>query len=167
MTHFEKYQKLIQKQAWKYAKKWKIEYEEMEAEGYAIYCKALHSWDPTKASFITHLYFELMNLNTFGREMWMQEHICDNEKLPTSSEDVHHNPDWLEEFKKELSEPAYDLLVWILSYEWWGKMKRNRKLPTLPQSARYFNSTEFKMKKYWNEIKQVWQRKEKDFTGTL
>lgn len=159
MTHFEKYKKLIQRQAWKYAKKWKVEYEEMEAEGFLIYCQALQSWDSKKASFITHLYFELMRLNIFGKNLYLEDHVKDN---------IEFNPvvlprydlGWLNDLKKELSDPAYNLLLWILSYEWWNKMRRNRKLPTIPQSAEYFNSTPFKMKKYWDELKEVWRKKE-------
>ncbi len=163
MTHFEKYQKLIQKQAWKYSKKWNVEYDEMEAEGYMIYCQALKSWNPDKGSFTTHLYFALMNLNTFGREMYQQDHIRDN--LDEGSvTDINYNPDLLDELKKELSDPAYNLLLWILSYEWYGNQKRNRKVPTLNQSAIHFNSTPFKIKKYWEELKNVWRKKEQDFS---
>ena len=165
MTHFEQYKKLIQKEAWKYAKKWNVDYDEMESEGFFIYCKALKTWKPDKGSFATHLYFELMNLNRFGKEMYQQEHIRDNLDTKFTIDDIHYNTDWIDELKKELSDPAYKLLLWILSYEWYGTNKeRNRKVPTVNQSAKYFNSTPFKIKKYWEELKNIWQKKEQDFS---
>ena len=168
MTHFEKYQKLIQKQAWKYAKKWGVDYDDMVSEGYLIYCQTLKSWKPEKGSFTTHLYFALMNLNTYGKDMYRQEHVRDNlNPLDFIINDVHYDSDWLNEFKKELSVPAYNLLLWILSYEWHGKMKKIKKLPTISQSAKHFNSTSFKIKKYWEELKEVWRKKENYFSETL
>ena len=166
MTHFEKYKKLIQKEAWINAKKWNVDYEEMEAEGFMIYCEALKTWNPKKGNFATHLYFSLMNLNTFGKEQYKQEHIKNEIKINPIIQ-PRYDFGWLDELKKELSDPAYQLLLWILSYEWWGKLQRKRKLPTLPQSMKHFNLTKFKMKIYWDELKEVWRKKEQDFSEIL
>jgi len=56
---FDNYVRMIRKWAWKYSKEYRIEYSDVESQGFLIYCNAIQNHKPEKASFSTHLHINL------------------------------------------------------------------------------------------------------------
>lgn len=157
MTDFEKYQKLIRKRCWQYHKQYKgrIEYEEIEAQGYLLYCEALENYDITKSNFSTHLWWELGNLDS-----WCKTLVRRKEKN-ISIEDIKPIPSFdkesfsIEELTEYLSEKAIKVVKWILSREWENFHKTK---PTIKMACEKFKCSYPTMKKTWNEIENIWKR---------
>jgi len=62
-TILKQNQNLIRKSAWYYAKKFNMEFEELESQGYLIFCQALEKFDESKgAKFSTFLCHQLRAL---------------------------------------------------------------------------------------------------------
>lgn len=155
MTNFEKYQKLIQKRCWQYYKQYKgkIDFEEIEAQGYLIYCEALKNYDITKSNFSTYLWWELGNLDSFCKT------LCRRKEKNISIEDVKPIPFFeketssVEGLTEYLSEKAIKIVKWILSREWEDFHKTK---PTIKMACEKFKCSYPTMKKTWNEIEKFW-----------
>lgn len=155
MNHFEKYINLIRKSAHHYSSIFNIEYEELEAQGFLIYCECLNSYDITKASFSTHLMSELRRLKDYcealGKHDWHKGYSIDDE---TKNPDLPFNElpsleNLLESASGCLSEFAYKVFAWILGRDW---EKKGRAKPTMANACEHFNVSVNAMKKVWNEI---------------
>ena len=168
MTEFDKYKKLIQERAWYYSKKWGVDYDEMEAEGFYIYVKTLNSYDPSKGKFSVYLYFNLRELNNFGKDEFRKsgKHLTKQDKIELNEKKCSYEIN-IEEFLKvsrdSLSDVAYRLLEWILSFKWADK----RSKPTITSSARYFKISRFCMVRYWEELKRWWNDKGQELLDSL
>lgn len=155
MTNFKKYQKLIQKRAWQYYRSYKgeIDFEDIQAQGYLIYCEALKNYDITKSNFSTHLWWELGNLDS-----WCKTLVRRKEKN-ISIEDIKPIPSFdkesfgIEELTEYLSEKAIKVVRWILSREWENFHKTK---PTIKMACEKFKCSYPTMKKTWNEIENFW-----------
>ena len=160
---FEKYLSLIRKSAHFYAKKWNIDYEEVEAQGFLIYCESIDTFDFNKSRFSTYLTWQLKRLNDFCRTYRRQrgdliedyfrnndnseiDSICGS--IPANSENITM-AEILEIAIDYLSKEAYSMLKWILGRNW--EMKGRLK-PSIPLAMRKFNCTRKQVEKIWNEI---------------
>jgi len=65
---FKKYQAWIKKQAWKISKKYSLDYQDVESQGYLIYVETIKKHIPEKGSFFTFLYHRMQHLNTYGKK---------------------------------------------------------------------------------------------------
>lgn len=171
MTQFDKYVNLIRKRAHEYSKKYNIDYDEMESQGFLIYCECLDKYDCTKSNFITYLYIQLNRLGDFAKTyIHQQGYLIQDYYSNEENEDVenvedtiksknYYSPtinDILNEAKKELSEQAFQLLKWIVEKEW---EKKNKKTPTISMASKYFNVSKTIIEKIWNECKDFWNTK--------
>jgi hypothetical protein len=165
-TQFEKYVDLIRKRAHEYSEKYNIDYSEMESQGFLIYCECLEKYDPDKAKFTTYLYIQLNRLNDFAKTykrqkgLYLQDYFNPEHEVEDYEERMiskdYNSPqiiDFLTEAKKELSEEAFKLIVWIVKREWEGK---NRRIPTISMAMKYFNKTRQKIQELWNECGNFW-----------
>lgn len=156
MTDFEKYQKLIRKRCWQYHKQYKgkIEYEEIEAQGYLLYCEALENYDITKSNFSTHLWWKLGFLDswckTIVRRTEKNTEINENNFYVNSEYDEYKLD--FEDFIYNLSEKATKVVKWILSREWEDFHKTK---PTIKMACEKFNCSYPTMKNIYNEIEKV------------
>jgi len=58
--HYLSHQNLIRKAAWDRCRRNpNLDFHELEAEGNLAYCEALHTWNPDKGKFSTHLTWRL------------------------------------------------------------------------------------------------------------
>jgi len=57
--HYKEYKKLIYKEAWRKAKLYGLDFQDLIGEGNLAYCEALETWDPEKGAFSTHLTWRL------------------------------------------------------------------------------------------------------------
>lgn len=159
---FEQYVNLIRKSAHFYANKWNIDYEEVESQGFLIYCQCLENYDVTQSKFSTHLSWELKRLNDFCKTYLRQRGnlIEDYFAQPTENDlsvvDIipayDENPtltDLLKEAVKNLSHEAYLMFEWILGRTWETKGKLK---PSITLAMNTFHYTREQTTKFWNEI---------------
>lgn len=163
---FEKYANLIRKRAHEYSSKYGVDYEELEAQGFLIYCECLQKYDFTKAKFTTYLYIQLNRLGDFVKTYKRQQGVMmedyfanivpEGKTYEETLEAKASSPaveDFLKEAKEILSENAYALLTWIVGREWEGKNKRT---PTISMAVKYFNTTKQAIEKTWEECRIFW-----------
>ena len=155
MTNFEKYQKLIRKRCWQYHKQYKgkIEYEEIEAQGYLIYCEALKNYDITKSNFSTHLWWELGNLDSWCKTLCRRSQKNINIEEIKEMGFIENQYFALQDLTEYLSEKAIKVVRWILSREWEDFHKTK---PTIKMACEKFGCSYPTMKKTWNEIENFW-----------
>lgn len=166
MKMFEKYVNLIRSKAWFYAKKTGIDFEEIEAQGYLIYCQCLENYDVTKADFSTHLYIELGRLKDFCKTYQRQKgKLLDDqvdskgnpipERTLTRDYDLPQQESILKFAKENLSLDALSLLVWILSRAWEDFHKTK---PTYTDMQRHFSEWKnIRLRMAYNEVKHFWK----------
>ena len=171
MAKFEEYVNLIRKRAHEYSKKYNIDYDEMESQGFLIYCECLDKYDFTKAGFCTYLYVQLNRLGDFAKTYVRQQGCLIQDCL--SNEDVEDSDnvedqiksidyylptvsEFLQEAKKELSPQAYQLIKWIVDKQW---ERKNKKTPTISMAAKYFNNTRQTIELFWEECRTFWLNK--------
>lgn len=167
-TLFDRYANLIRKRAHEYSSKYGIDYEELEAQGFLIYCECLQKYDLSKATFCTYLYIQLNRLGDFAKTYKRQQGVLIQDYYSNPNEEKEKNyeqelqardmlpavKDFLKEAKEVLSSSAYELLVWIVGREWEGKNKRT---PTISKAVKYFNTTKQAIEKAWGECRTFWQ----------
>lgn len=157
MTNFKKYQKLIQKRAWQYYRSYKgeIDFEDIQAQGYLIYCEALKNYDITKSNFSTHLWWELGNLDSFCKTLYRRKEknvsLEDIKPIPSFEKELFS----IEELTEYLSEKAIKVVKWILSREWEDFHKTK---PTIKMACEKFGCSYPTMKKTWDEIENIWKK---------
>ena len=158
MNHFEKYINLIRKSAHYYSSIYHIEYEEVEAQGFLIYCECLESFDITNASFSTHLVSELRRLADYcesllkhnNHRVVMVNECNEDVSIDTvASVELPTKDNVLEVAFGCLSSFAYDVFKWILDRTW---EKKGRAKPTITNACEHFNVSTNAMKKVWDEI---------------
>lgn len=160
-TEFEKYVNCVRKSAHYYADKYRMDYEDLEAEGFKIYLEALESYQPEKSSFITHLTWELKRLNYYciKEKSYSQplQSIEDCKQVERISDSRMDNPtlEYILDFaRKSLSRTAYRILDWILSRSW---ERKNVLKPTINLAVQNFGMKREQVIPYWNEIKSFYQ----------
>jgi hypothetical protein len=124
---FEKHQNQIRSRAHHYSRKYNLEYEELEAQGYLIFCEAVERFDDTKAGFSTFLHHRLRTLNDFclKQKGYISDNIDDHYNIaaPEVDRDVFYQA------VENLSEPAQELVSMILDNQFvipgrkYGKIK--------------------------------------------
>lgn len=169
---FEKYVMMIRKRAHEYSKKYNIDYEELESQGYLIYCQCIEDYDFTKSQFGTYLYIQLNRIGdyakTYNRQKGQElitylakgkviespvERDRLEEQLPAREEQASLF-DVLGIAKSVLSTDAYEVLKWILGRSWERKGKRS---PTVSMASKYFNIAKDEAQRLWNEIGNFWK----------
>lgn len=158
---FEQYVNLIRKSAHFYAKKWNVDYKEVEAQAFFIYCESLKKYDVTRGSFSTHLTWQLRTLNGFCSDYKYKKNLLIDDCIKT--DDPKLNPidilparnenitlfEMLQYSKEYLSTEAYKLLAWILGRTW---EKKGRLKPSISLVMDTFHYTKKQATSFWNEI---------------
>lgn len=160
---FEQYVNLIRKSAHFYANKYNIDYDEIESQGFLIYCQCLESYDVAQSQFSTHLSWELKRLNDFCKTYLRQQGMlmedefksyCADEsesvyeKIPAKSDNISLT-EILQIAFKQLSKEAYPIFEWILGRTWETKGKLK---PSITLAMSQFNLSREQTKILWNEI---------------
>jgi hypothetical protein len=156
---FEDYVKMIRHVSWQISKKYGIEYFEVEAQGFYIYCLALKSFDIKKSTFSTYLFIQLWGrLKDFGEKYkrWNAELADDSDSflLNAESKDYELKNNFLERAKNYLDEMSFDVLNYILSFEWFGE---NHRKPTVVDIMHKFGCGRKRANKLWNNCNYFWK----------
>lgn len=165
---FEKYVNLIRSRVHYFSTKYGFDYDELESQGFLIYCECLEKYDVGKSKFTTYLYIQLNRLKdyilTYRRQQGenLQDYLSNDvdvegkdlvELLP-SRELSPTMQDLLDDAKETLSENAYNILIWILNREW--EEKQSKRTPTISMARRYFNLSKKIIDQAWDECKTFW-----------
>lgn len=167
---FSRYQKMIQKLAHVASARYDVEYEDMEAQGYLIYCECVRNFDITKSSFSTYLYINLSGrLGDYGISTMRQKGInlhdmltCNDEEssmnedncILLSMEDSHITQENILDFAKgSLSNDGYTIFEWIISRVW---EKKGRRKPSIYSAIEAFGWSKTRVQKCWEECKSFW-----------
>ena len=166
---FEKYVNLIRNISWKIAKKYNLEYSDVEAQGFLIYCMALESYDVSKSSFSTYLYIQLqgrlkdyaMQLKNSAEkengcvyELAEDEYYLDPFLLSCESKDYLLENEFIEKAYKVLDTDSFNVLKYMISFEW---LKENRRKPTVTDVMRKFGINRDRANILWNNCCKFWQ----------
>lgn len=163
---FEKYVNLIRKRAHEFSVKYKVDYSELESQGFLIYCECLKQYDISKSTFSNYLYIQLNKLGDYVRT-YKRQQGCLIDDVFESSVEMRETPtnelpsrevpltvnELLEDARSELSENAYNVLVWIVGREW---ERKNKRTPTISMAVKYFKQEKEIIENAWNEIKEYW-----------
>lgn len=167
---FEKYQKMIQKIAHKVCNRYNLEYEDIEAQGYLIYCECVHNYNITRSSFSTYLYINLsgrlvdyaistirqkgINLYDLLNPGDTENDVIEDRCSLLASSDTPIDQDGILEFAKEfLSHDSYIIFNWIIKRDW---EKKGRKKPSIYSAVETFGWKRTRVQKCWNECKMFW-----------
>lgn len=160
MDMFDKYVRLIRKTAGDYAKKYHLPYEEIEAQAFLIYCETLEKYDVSKGvQFITFLYARLKSLGDYCKAELKRK---GSEGVSVFDVEVDERPenlqvkDFLAVASKMLSIEAYDVLQWLVSFEWNDENNVYSCKPTIARVMKKFHYSRQKSIRLWNEIKAFW-----------
>jgi len=166
---FEKYVNLIRDVAWKTAKKYNLDYDDMESQGYFIYVMALESYDVTKSSFSTYLYIQLQGrLNDYALktrkinekedgvvyELDEDEYKLDPLLLSCESKNYDLQNKFIRLAKKKLDADSYKVFEFLIGFEW---MKDRRKKPTITDVMRKFKVNRNYASVLWNNCRNFWK----------
>lgn len=164
---FDKYVKMIQKKAWEVSKNTGYDYEDIEAEGFKLYCEALKTWNPDKSSFSTHLHNYLMQLSCYplwvapgyqrGREVGELSETAEK-KLESKYNSIQLY-DILDCAKEILTSTSYNIIKWILERSWESDSVHK---PNISMCCRMLNLQRKEVEVAWAEIKNFWKNE-----GTL
>ena len=164
MTKFEKYVNIVRKSAHFYSKKWGIEYDEMEAQGFLIYCECIDSFDFSKGNFSTYLTWQLMRLNDYCRSYMRQKGILIEDEFKSDDEDFacERIPSYtdnislseiLSEGFAHLSKEAYEILEWILTRKWEKNGEQKGRLkPSINLVCKNFHYSRSQAERIWDEV---------------
>jgi len=153
---YEKYKNMVYKASHIASQKYRIEYEEAEAQAFYLFVKAVNKWEKEKSSFSTYLFLTLKDLHKYC----LKNNLLDNwddrqfDNLPSDITDRFIKTlEFYDSATTELSEEAQNILGFILSYG--GKKK-----PTVHGAYRYFhglyNWSIGKVNKFWKEVEIWW-----------
>lgn len=183
---FEKYVDMIRSKAWHYAKVSGVEYEEVEAQGFLIYCECLEKYDVTKSNFSTYLYIQLNRLGDFVKTYNRQKGILledmNKSDYPVfrksrcylSQTITNDNSDNVRRVRNELvsvedSVSQNDLLEFSKEYlscnaykllAWIvGREweKKGKRTPTVSMAMKQFKETKENVSLWWQECSNFWK----------
>lgn len=78
---YEKYRRLLSKKAWEAWKRTGLPIEDLEAHANLLFCQTYNTYDPSKGSFTTHLYWNVhYGLIRYGQKEIVEQHL--NEPVP-------------------------------------------------------------------------------------
>jgi hypothetical protein len=157
------YIRMIRKSAWIHAKRYGMEYEDMEAQGFLIYCMAVKEHNPAKASFSTFLYRNLAGrltdycLQLARRRAGVNIEKEDHELLDLiSAREEFPASEFLQCAEYFLSGPAYSVLKWLIEtgYSKPGGMRR----PSMKAAAVTLGISYESVKDAWAELRIFWNK---------
>lgn len=163
---FEKYQRMIQKVAHNIGIRYSVDFDEMEAQGYLIYCECVQKFDITKASFSTYLYINLTGrLKDFAESYTRNPCVSLDAIAADLDTSVDSNPclatedgitqDMILDTARDfLSEDGYSIFQWILGRSW---ERKGRRTPSVEAAMKAFGWTRRHTQSCWDECRDFWR----------
>lgn len=184
---FDDYVNMVRSRAHFYARCYKMDYADIEAQGFLIYCFSLESYKKKKASFSTYLYQNLSGYllayckqqrEKTSQEMFLEDayfsemksavnnSIDDNISFDIFSarEDGPTMEQFLQYANDYLTPIAYNILEWLLNDRLEGL--RFKKKPSLRIISNALLISLEKIETAWQEISDFWNIKGFAFYST-
>ncbi len=159
-----KYEPMIRKIAWRVAKRYELDFEDIVQEGYAIFVDACERYDDSKASFSTFLTHRLRSMNdtlTVIRREIRQRQMSVRDEYAYS-----RAPSPVDEVERLLDELTFDELFdrWSIDarevFDWMSVGPAPTKRPGLKQAMFYFGAVRHWAARRtiaaWEEIRSGW-----------
>ena len=166
---FDDYVRMVRKMAHFYAKCYHMDYEDVESQGFLIYCVSLEKYKKGKASFSTHLYINLrgrlkdyceqvkcrkcndVSLNALLESDF--EHGLEKDCFP-AREEGPSDEQFLLYAELYLSSSAYKVLKWLLT----NRLSefRSKTNPALKSISKKLNIKYLTLDLIWQEITDFW-----------
>lgn len=161
MSMFDKYVRLIRKTAGNYARLYKLPYEDVEAQAFLIYCETLEKYDVSSGvQFITFLYIRLKSLGDYCKAEIKKNNFeiygADYDFEKVEKTESLKLKDFLAVAKEMLTIEAYDVLNWLVSFEWNDENHIYSCKPTVARVMKKYHYSRQKSIRLWNEIKAFW-----------
>jgi len=163
---FRKYQKMILGQAHALSNRYGVEFDDIVSQGYLIFVKTLHTFDPKKSSFGTYLYNNLHDLNNYcKKQRRYNEHLKIVEEEMLIDQDKIRYDTFCETLirikeNKELSDKSIAILQYVLSREWDLPDKNfSKRKVSFSMVVRHFSPMKYhisELHKSWEEIRKWW-----------
>lgn len=153
---FQQYRNQVRAYAWKYAKAYRLDFEEMEAQGNMIFAEALTLYDPARGvSFLTYLTHRLRKLGDFANSEIRRGTVqAIGEKIETvQATDVYTLPKIDE---NGLTDDALVILDYVLSFRWDTPGKPGRKTPPYREIENHYREHGWAsetIQAAWDELK--------------
>ena len=173
VIEFDDYVGIVRERAHYYTKCYRMDYEEVEAHGFWIYCKALENYKKNKnASFSTFLYINLSGrlrdyCRSLNHKTRLDESLEDSitDECTISYKDslqdrrINYTKEELMLFAKSvLSADAYKILCWVLDRSWENEDVTQKKIHASLQYA-FCDVKKWSLDrvyKSWIELKDCW-----------
>jgi len=163
MINVKQYEPMLNSQAAFYAKKYKLDFDEVKSQAYLIFCETLEKYDNRKASFTTFLYARLHDLNRLAysesaSRIFYDSGETDFDKIPFT---YFSNYSPVEKAKGKISPDAFTTIKVIASGQLYKPEHQHGRgrAGSMGEISKRFNwSTEY-TKRIFEEIK-IWWRKE-------
>jgi len=149
------YKGIINKQSWAYAKKYLLDFEDVQSQAFVIFCEALQKYDDRRASFSTYLWHRLRML-----EGWCWNEVCVQRFL---DESIPEDLPMEKRPKLDLSElglDAAELVRRIVRGDFYDPEHPTRKAGFRTKIAKVFPTlgwSSARFSKAWTEAKSWWR----------
>jgi hypothetical protein len=156
------YINLIRKRAHEYSNKYHVDYDELESQGFLIYCEAIKTFNPIKAKFSTHLFIQLGRLGDYCVRYRRQRGRIQGEPFFTRYAAREYAPslqDLINDAEMELSFAALEIMKWILGREW--EQGKRILYPSAKRAritfARLYRWSSSRVEAAWGELEDYWR----------
>jgi hypothetical protein len=152
---YKLYEKLIYSRAWYYTRKFGFNFNDAKSEGNLIFCESILSYTKDKGKFSTHLWWNLCKIPQRlkkGKSVKSTPVSYIENEFPLIYDKRFNIDDYKDFAKTEISEEAYDILRYVIDYEW--KEKKYTKNPNYIKLKKKFGYGKKKFDKIWNELKE-------------
>jgi hypothetical protein len=153
---------MIDKEAWRYAKRYRLDFEEVRSEAYLIFCEALKRYDSEQASFSTFLRSSMRRL---GWPISYREvrRISKLEPLSIEPGDSTYAPglpaiDRLAFAAEELSDDAREIVLRAASGDFYDPNRRSYKAGSKAAVRETLGWDPERTERAWGEAKDWWVR---------
>jgi hypothetical protein len=151
---------MVRSRAHYYAKKFNMDYVDLEAEGVIIYFHALKDYNPLKASFSTFLYQRLSGylqhycIKEATEKMFSIDDVPADSSIFVAREYGPSKDQLLSYAKSMLSPNAFIVLEWIVNDRL--EELRSKKNPALNTISAKLSIDLFTLKLAWQELADFW-----------
>lgn len=160
---FKQYKPMIHKAAWRLAKKYGLDFDDITSRGYDIFMKTAQKFDESKSSFSTYLYHNLHDLENQCKRQFRK-----NKKF--ESLESMDCPNFLDfqtfqntviriESTLPLSPQAKSILEFILHRDWEYEAGKRPYKPSMSFTIEVYKKKGYKkceILRAWKELKQWW-----------
>lgn len=159
MIEIQNYRAMIAREAWRLARLYGLDFEDIEAQGLLVYCEALRLYDPAKGSFSTYLFSQLCGrlAHYAAKEIKKKQEAVPCEFLENiaGAEPSFEFGEFMEAARLCLDDETCAMLSYLTSYAWHDV---GRARPTVTDVMREFGVSRRRAMRLWERGREFWLR---------